>query len=186
MCLFRDPHYPESPRPWGLLWTVTVPQTFLACNDLASFGEVLGSMSVSWDLLVFLMIKTGVMGQGEEGHTGEGPFLSHHAKDTYSRRDLPLLMLTSTIRLRVTPVIFLCCAVTLFRIARLCSLEEVTVRIPHFGSGKLCSLSLRKEDLPQLFGILRYGRFFSSLAFICSIICLHHYGLKGIHSYSGL
>lgn len=71
-----------------------------------SAGEVLGSMSVSWDLLVFLVIKTGVTERGEEGHTGEGPFLSHHAKDTYSRRDLPLLMLTWTIRLRSRPSYF--------------------------------------------------------------------------------
>lgn len=61
-------------------------------------------------------------------------------------------------------------------------LEEVTVYIPHSGSGELCSISVRKEELPNLFGSLLNGRFFSSLAFIYSIITLHHYGLQDICS----
>lgn len=70
---------------------------------------------------------------------------------------------------------FICCEVTLS------PLMEVTMYIPHSESGVLCSISMKKEDLPKLFGILLYGRFFFSLAFIYLITDLDHYGLKDIY-----
>lgn len=115
------------------------------------------------------MIKTGVMGCAEEGHREEVSFFAHY------QHDLSPLMLTLTIWLRAW--LSDCCCKVIFS-----PLEEVTVYIPHSGSGELCSISVRKEELPNLFGSLLNGRFFSSLAFIYSIITLHHYGLQDICS----
>ena len=44
--------------------------------------------------------------------------------------------------------------------------RKVSVRGPHVRSGELCSLPLRKEYLPKLFGHLLQGRLASSPLFI--------------------
>ena len=55
------------------------------------------------------------------------------------------------------------------------SLEQITMYCPHLRSGERCSISLRMEHVPKLFGMLHGGSVSSTYLFIYFSQCGHRY-----------
>lgn len=102
---------------------------------------------------------------GEEDSRSKVLFSSRYIKGASCQYDFSLLAWPWCLAWRAL-VRLLCCKVVLFiSLSFLCSLEEVQVTMcsPHSRIGRLCSTSLRVNEL---FGILLSGRFVSCYLFI--------------------
>lgn len=108
------------------------------------------------------------------------PFSSHPVKDACYQQELLLVMLTLITWLRQCLPGFSTIKLLFFPIPYCIPREEVDVLNPHIRTRRLCSTSLRMEELHKLFGIL-CGRCVYSLTIIHFIIYLHQHGFMDIY-----
>lgn len=134
---------------------------------LKSSGSLFCIMLLYWNFSgIFLPNSTEDKGFQEENHRGKEPFLSYHTKGTYSLLYLSLLTLTFIIWLRSC-------------LSGFCNIKLVLPQLPHYIVWKevtrlnsclkikeLLSISLRIDELHQLFGILLHGGCLFSITYL--------------------